>query len=134
MLKDIPQNVVKDVALAVVKEQNDQDETVWNVYLVNMKEEMLEGVLVSSKGYGYYNGESVKTSTLRHFLDVVDAQSYCKVEPIMTTLFGLNNEYWLSFYQNSKIFDRKYIFLPDAISENNFTNIPIINKRGVMIK
>jgi len=134
MIKDIPKYIVEDVALAVIKEENEKGETGWAVYLVNMKEEELQGVLVSSKGYGTYNGEEVKTSTLRHFLEDVPAKSYEKIEPIMDKLFGLTNEYWLSYYMNGRMYDKKYIFLPESINEDYFINIPIMNKKGVMIK
>ena len=134
MIKDIPKYTVEDVALAVVKEENEKGEPGWAVYVVNMKNDELQGVLVSSKGYGTYNGEEVKTSTLRHFLDDVPPKSYEKIEPIMDTLFGLTNEYWLSYYMNGRMYDKKYIFLPESINEEYFITIPIMNKKGVMIK
>jgi hypothetical protein len=134
MIKDIPKYIVKDVALAVVKEENEQGEPGWNVYVLNLKSEEIQAVLVSSKGYGMYRGEEVKTSTLRHFLEDMPPMTYAKVEPIMDTLFGLNNEYWLSYYLDGGMYDKKYIFLPESIREENFITVPLINKKGVMIK
>ncbi len=134
MLKDIPELKVEDVALAVVKEKNTEGEEAWNVYLVNMKNEMLEGVLVTSKGYGEHGGEQVKTSTLRHFLDVVPPHTFAKIEPIIENVLNLNNEYWVSFYLNGGMYDKKYLFLPGVINEQFFTRIPILDKVGVMIR
>lgn len=134
MLKDIPQLIVTEVAVAVVPELNSREEKEWNVYLLNLKNEPIEGVLVSSNGYGYHNGEKVKTSVLRHFLDVVPPKSFAKVEPIIENVFGLNNEYWVSFYHNKKMYDKKYLFLPHSINSQFFTNVPLIEKEGVMIK
>jgi hypothetical protein len=134
MKKDIIPPVVEDIALAVIKEQNELAEDVWNVYMLNLKKEMIEGVLVTSKGYGSYNGENVKTSTLRHFLDEIPARGYAKVEPIMENLFGLTNEYWVSFYLHNVMYDKKYIFLAESIREENFIPIPLIGKKGVMIR
>lgn len=134
MKKDIIPPIVEDVAVAIIREQNEQGETEWNVYLINLKKQDIEGVLVTSKGYGAYNDEEVKTSTLRHFLDVVPSNTFKKIEPIVETVFGLNNEFWLSFYLNKIMYDKKYIFLPETIIEENFTLVPIINKKGVMIK
>jgi hypothetical protein len=133
MIKDIPLLVVENVAVAIIREKNELNETVWNSYLINMKDEKLEGVLVTSTGYGQINEEKVKTSTLRHFLDEVEPKSYVKIEPIVEEVFGVNNEYWLSFYLNNKMYDKRYVFLAESISESNFTNVPIINKKGVMI-
>lgn len=134
MLKDIPQNIVENIAMAVVPELSPEGDKIWNVYLINMREENIESVLVTSKGYGYHKGESVKTSTLRHFLNEVPAHGFARVEPIVENLFGLNNEYWVSYYINKVIYDRKYLFLPETISEDFFTHVPVIEKKGVMIK
>jgi len=134
MKKDIEVPEVKDIAVAVIKEENELGENEWNVYLVNLKTQDLEAVLVSTQGYGNYNGEEVKTSTLRHFLDVVKSKSFAKIEPIMDTVFGLNNEFWVSFIVDKVMYDKKYIFLPETIKEENFVLVPYINKKGVMIK
>ena len=99
MLKDIPQLVVENIIVAVVPEMDEvTGSQIWNVYLVNLYDKKIEGVLVSSKGYGTLEGRDVKTSDLRHFLDTVDAKGYSKIEPIMPDVFGLSNEYWVSFY------------------------------------
>jgi hypothetical protein len=134
MKKDITPPEVEDIAVAVIREQNEFHETVWTVYLLNLKKEKIEGVLVSSQGYGRYNGDEVKTSTLRHFLDEVGPKTFKKIEPIVENLFGLNNEYWVSFYLKNVMYDKKYIFLPETIKEENFIPIPYINKKGVMIR
>jgi len=134
MKKDISPPEVKDIAVAVVQEENDLAEMEWNVYLVNLRDHDIEGVLVSSMGYGMYQDEEVKTSTLRHFMDTVGSKSFAKIEPIMETVFGLNNEFWVSFYVNKVMYDKKYIFLPETIKEENFVLIPYLNKKGVMIK
>jgi hypothetical protein len=134
MLKDIPRDTVEDIAVAVVPEQNETGQEVWNVYLLNLKDQNIEGVLVTSRGYGEREGEPIKTSTLRHFLDEMESRSYKLIEPIITDVFGLNNEYWVSFYHNKKIFDKKYLFLPESIRKDFFSHIPIIGKEGVMIK
>lgn len=134
MKKDIEFPSVSDVAVAIVAEKNDLNQDEWNVYLLNFKNQALEGVLVSSRGYGELNQEKRKTSELRHFLNVVERKSFAKIEPIVEDVFGLNNEYWVSFYLDQKMYDKKFIFLPETISPNNLINIPLINKKGVIIK
>ncbi|MCW3103481.1 MAG: hypothetical protein JWO09_1921 [Bacteroidetes bacterium] len=134
MKKDISPPEVTDIAVAVVQEENELAGMEWNVYLVNLRDHDIEGVLVSSMGYGMYQDEEVKTSTLRHFMDTVKSRSFAKIEPIVETVFGLNNEFWVSFYVNKVMYDKKYIFLPETIKEENFVMIPYLNKKGVMIK
>jgi hypothetical protein len=132
MIKDIHYPEVKDIAVAVVKEDTPEGVS-WTVYLLNLKEVSITSILVSSKGYGLKNGEEVKTSTLRHFIDNMPAKSYATIEPIMEDVFSLSNEYWVSFYVGNVIHDKKFIFLPETISEQFLTNVPVINKKGVMI-
>ena len=134
MLKDIPKLVVENIIVAVVPEENEFGEQIWSVYLVNLYDSKIEGVLVSSKGYGNRNGEEVKTSTLRHFIGSIESNDYAKIELIIQDVFGLSNEYWISFYLGKDMYDKKYVFLPESITEENLTNIPVLNKKGVMIR
>jgi hypothetical protein len=134
MLKDIPKLVVENIIVAIVPEENELAERIWNVYLINLYDRKIEGVLVSSKGYGNKNGEDVKTSTLRHFIGNVEPNDYAKIELIIEDVFGLSNEYWISFYLGKDMYDKKYVFLPESITEENLTMIPVLNKRGVMIR
>lgn len=132
MKKDIVRPKVEDVAMAVVRlgDANDDD---WAVYLINRKQVPLRNVLISSKGYGILNGEEVRTSVLRHFFDEVKPNSFVKIEKITFEVFGLNNEYLLSFYIDGEIYDRKYIFLPESITTPNLVKVPLVNLPGVLI-
>jgi len=134
MKKDISPPLVENIAIAIVKEVNDQQEEEWNVYLLNLKQENIEGVLVTSKGYGIYNNEDVKTSVLHHSLDSIKGNDFKKIEPIVENVFGLSNEFWVSFFIKNVMYDKKYVFLPESIKIENFIQIPIINKKGVIIK
>ena len=133
MIKDIPENIVKDIAIAVALEGENIRNKTWYVYLINLTTEPIENVLITSKGYGEQNGEQIKTSTLRHMFPVVNDNAFVLIEPIDEATFGLNNEYWLSYYIGKEIFDKKFIFLPESIVESNFIKLPILNKPGVMI-
>lgn len=124
---------VEDIVVAVVPETL-EDESVWMVYLVNLKNRELKNVLVTSNGYGELNEQRIQTSTLRHFIESIPPQGFSKIEPIMEDVFGLNNEYWVSFYVNETIYDKRFVFLPETIQASNFITIPLLNKKGVMIK
>lgn len=126
---------VTDVSVAVVQEVGEENTVIYNVYLINQKEDKLEGVLVTSTGYAtaQKTEEQVITSTLRKSLGDVMPKSVQKIEPIMEDLFGLNNEYWVSFWIKDKMYDKKYIFLSETIKEEYFVKIPIIGKKGVLI-
>lgn len=134
MKKDIEHPEVEGIAVAVVKQTNELGEEDWYAYFLNLKNVTVQNVLVTSRGYGMLDDEEIKTSTLRHFLEDVPPMSAMKIELIMDNVFGLSNEYWVSFYIGKTIYDKKYIFLPESIIKDNFTHIPILEKQGVMIR
>lgn len=134
MIKDIPNLKVEDIALAAVPspiEGTDEDE--WYIYLINRKNQPIENVLISSKGYGTIDSEKVKTSVLRHHVKIIPALSFVKVEPILPELFALSNQYWVSFYIGAQIFDKKYVFVAESIQPKNYTEIPLIGKKGILL-
>ena len=133
MLKDIIEPVFDGVGVAVIHEEGEENEMVWNVYLINFNNALIDGVLISSKGYGTINNEEVKTSVLRHMLHEIDALDYGKIEPLHEDLFILNNEYWVSFYLDGKIYDRKFVFVENSIDKNRLAHINVIDKKGILI-
>ncbi len=133
MLKDIDDLVSRDVAIAAVHELNKEGEMVWNIYVINLKQSIIEGVLVMSKGYGEIEGEERQTSTLRHFLDRIEPLQYAKVEPLPEDLLGFYNEYFLTYYVGSTLYDKKFIFEPFSISNKKAAYIDILGQNGVML-
>jgi hypothetical protein len=133
MNQDIERPSVEGVSMAVVREPDPEGEDAWYVYLINARDVPLQNVLVSSRGYGEIDGEQRKTSEMRHVLDTLGPESWARIERIMEDVFALSNQYWLSFYVDGKIHDKKYIFLAGSIDEANFTALPLMNKRGVLI-
>ena len=132
MIKDIRLPEVKNVTLAVVKEKNNLKLDEWRVYLINDNDYPLENTLVASTGYGEKDGEMQKTSTLRHFLQTVPAKSSAIIEPIHESLFHLTNEYWVSYYVGTQIYDKRFVFVPDTISDENLSFIKTLEREGVL--
>jgi len=132
MKKDIEIPRVENVTLAIAREKNLLDQYEWKVYLINNNPFPIENTLVASKGYGEKNGETQRTSTLRHFLDRVPAQSTAVIEPIDPSVFHLNNEYWVSYYVGTQIYDKKFVFVPDTICDANISLIKELQLEGVL--
>lgn len=130
MINDIEFPEVKNVTLAVIKDEDEASP--WKVYLINKNQFPIENTLVSSKGYGTKEGEQQKTSVLRHFLETVPANQTALIEPIDPDVFHLTNEYWVSYYVGNSIYDKRFLFVPDAICEDNFTFIKELDKEGVL--
>ena len=133
MKKDIHVPKVEDIAVAIVEEESEEEKE-WVVYLLNMKNCSIHDTLVSSKGYGEINQKKKKTTFFSHYLETLESQSFKKVEMINESVFGLTNEFFLTYYIDGLIHDKKYIFLPESIIKENKTNIPMLNKKGIMIK
>lgn len=132
MIKDITFPEVEDVAVAIVQDIEGLDE--YDVYLINLKTVDIKNVMVVSTGCGLVNDQQIKTSTLRHFFDDVKQHDFVKIEPIQKEVFGLSNEYWISFSLNNQLYDKQFIFLPETVVESNFVTIPVVGKKGVLIK
>lgn len=132
MKKDIDFGTVEGVSVAVVTAPNAPGEPAWDVYLINNNPFPLDNVLVASKGYGMVDGQEVKTSVLRHLFEQVAAKSFVQIEPIDPALFHINNEYWVSYYVDKQIFDKKYVFVPDSITTDNLIEISMLQMQGVL--
>ena len=135
MKKELLGPKVENVAIAIAQSQNEEGEKVYYVYLLNLRNDIMEGIIVCSKGYGEDPnlGEKIKTSTLRHTIEVLLPNEAAKIEPIMEEVFSLYNEYWVSFWVDGTLYDKKYVFHPEQIYESNFKHIDALNKRGILL-
>jgi hypothetical protein len=131
-MKDIEIPEVKNVTLAIARQQAIGESPEWKVYLINKNDHPIDNTLVASKGYGEKDGEKQQTSVLRHFLQTVPPNSATLIEPIDPAVFHLNNEYWVSYYIDKQIFDKRFVFVPDSIKEENLTFIKEIEMEGVL--
>jgi hypothetical protein len=126
---------VEKVGVAVIEELTETQEKMYNVYLINFRDDIMEGIIITSTGYGENanTGERVRTSTLRHSLEVLLPGEIARIEPIMEEVFGLANEYWVSFWVDEVMYDKKFVFLPETIAPNKMKMIDQIGLKGVMI-
>ncbi len=137
MKQDISFDPVEGVSIAIVPagESGPTDNAQpWTVYLLNSNDTPLETVLVAADGYGTQpTGETVRTSTLRYHFAQVAPQSATPVELIDPAVFHLTNQYWVSYYLGGRIFDKKFLFVPDSIVPANLSPLPLLAGRlGVL--
>ena len=131
MKKDIQIPEVTDLFMAVVKEHNDAFRTNdWNVYIINNKSVDLEMVLIVSNGFDTVD----RTSTMRHKIERLPANSYAKVELIQQELFKLHNEFKVSFFTKNQLLDKTFIFKQNTINNDSLKMIPQLNKKGILKK
>ncbi|GAB4002210.1 hypothetical protein GCM10028807_60360 [Spirosoma daeguense] len=132
MKKDIQFLPVEGVQVVIARKENLTEGYDWQVFLINQNDVTITNVFVTSKGYGQKGDEEQQTSTLRHFFAEVAPASYEVVETIMPDVFHLNNEYWVSYFMGDQIFDKKFIFVPDSIVDENLVRIPFLGLEGIL--
>jgi len=134
MKADIISPEVTNVVVAVVPRDNKTSEDLWDVYVVNLREEPMENVLITSQGYGEIDGSDKTTTVLRHFHQRILPGGYLKIEPIQRELFGLKNEYWISFNDADLMLDKRYVFASGQISADNLEAVPGLDKLGIFVQ
>jgi len=129
MLKDIDFKKKLDVGIAVVEEDG-----AYNTYIINFRDEEIKTILITSKGYGQIDGRKKETTIFRRMIDTMKPQSFMKFEPLDPEVFKIFNEFWVSFSSKEGMLDKKFLFAPESIIEDNFIKVPLIEKKGVMIR
>jgi hypothetical protein len=138
MKQDISFDPVEGVSIAIVPDSvegvADTDVQTWKVYLLNSNDTPLDNVLIAADGYGTQpTGEAVRTTTLRYHFEQVGPQSVTQVELIDPAVFHLTNQYWVSYYQGGRIFDKKFLFVPDSIVLANLSPLALLDgQAGVL--
>jgi hypothetical protein len=133
MKKDIKIPEVTNVFMAVVKEYNNEFKCEdWNAYIINNKDAAIEMVLIVSKGYD--EDKMIETAVLRHKIEKLPAKSFAKVELLQDDVLKLSNFFNVTFFEENIMFDKKYLFEKNTIKEGALRNIPLLNKRGILIK
>jgi hypothetical protein len=132
MKKDIVFPQVEGVKVAIARQESSPGQYEWHAYLLNRNEVTLVNVFVTSKGYGFQGEEKQKTSTLRHLFQEIEPNSYTIIERVSPEVFHLHNEYWVSYYINDQIYDKKFIFVPGSITEDNLIRIAQLELDGVL--
>ena len=127
MKKDIDFSPVKNVHVVIAKTEEG-----WKVFIINRSQEKLENVMITSKGYGEMDKEQQKTSVLRHMIPYLEPGMHALVEPIDASVFYLNNEYWVSYFINKQVYDKKFIFVPESIIEDHLVFIEELEMKGIL--
>jgi hypothetical protein len=136
MREELKSPKVEGISIAVVRTSADEsNEKEFYVYLMNLRDDIIEGIIVTSTGYGEdpVTGEKIKTSTLRHCIELLLPNEAAKIEPIMPELFTLANEYWVSFWVNDVLYDKKFVFVGGTIEESKFQFIEQLQAKGVVL-
>lgn len=129
MKKNINIPKVKGVYVAAVREKNEEFRSMeWNAYIINDKTTPLEMVLIVARGYD----DKDTTSTMRHSIKVLPAKSFAKIEYLQDEVLRLNNEFLVSFFENNRMYEKKFTFRKNTIKETKVGELPVIPQKGVL--
>ena len=135
MKKDIVIPKVENIYVAAMQEWNDDFmENTWYAYLVNDSGKKLESVIVVSGASGTINGEERKTSMLRHAFTEVLPDTAVRIEMIEESVLQLNNSFMVTFFKGNTLYDKNVVFRAGALNKDNYQEIPVIFKEGVLGK
>ncbi len=135
MKSDIPDLPVAGIKVAIARKPTDSKEFEWHVYIINNNLVDLDNVLITSRGYSdkkENEDDEQKTSVLRHMIEKLQSGSYAIIEPIDPQLFHLFNEFWISYYIDGHIYDKKFVFVPESITEEHIMKITELGLEGVL--
>ncbi|MEO0571586.1 MAG: hypothetical protein AAF039_07750 [Bacteroidota bacterium] len=131
MKKDIEIPIAKDVYIALVHEWNDEFLSKdWNAYIINDKPTPIEMVLVVSKGF---DGE-IRTSTLRYAFASISAKGFEKIEMVQEEVLRLTNEFFVTYYADNKLYEKRFLFEKNGATEQNMVPIPLLETDGILAK
>lgn len=131
MKKDIEIPIAKDVHVAIIHEWNDEFLSKdWNAYIINGRNTSIDMVLVVSKGFE----ADRKTSTMRHGIGSVGSKSFKKIELVQEDVLALNNEFFVTFFAENKLYERRFVFPKNSVNQSAITSIPILEKDGILGK
>jgi hypothetical protein len=135
MKADIKIPTVENVFLAAVAEWSDDFmENIWNVYIINDSDYLIDNVMVVSSASGTIDGEMKKTSLLRHAFLEIPAVSVQKVEMIEKNVVQLNNEFMVTYFLNGNLFDKKFIFKKNFPEKEEIEEVPILFVDGFIVR
>jgi hypothetical protein len=134
MKRDIIPPQVSDVYVAVVPGPGENGQTQWSVVLINDKDVMLTHTIVNASGKGTVGGMEKSTTTLRLLLGDIQPKSSRQIEILLEESFALNNNYWVSFYIGSDIYDKKYQLSAGEVDLNDLVFAPVLNAPAILIK
>jgi hypothetical protein len=129
--KDIEIPIAKNVHVAIIHEWNDEFlEKNWNAYIINDRDSKIEAVIAVSNGY---EGDR-KTSTMRHGLGDIPAKGFRKIEVLQEDILAFNNEFFVTFFADDKLYEKRFLFEKYTITESNLSTIPVMDLEGILAK
>jgi hypothetical protein len=131
MKKDIIIPNAAGVGIAMVPDMDDKKQRIWSAYLVNERESTLYNVFIQVSAKGELKGAERKTASVRFYVEELEPKKAKKIEIVLHQATKLSNQYWISFFDNEVLFDKKIVFEPGSITAANLVVQDVLKVRAV---
>lgn len=131
MKKDIIIPNAAGVGIAMVPDMDDKKQRIWSAYLVNQRESTLYNVFIQVSAKGELKGAERKTASVRFYVEELDPGKAKKIEIVLHQATKLSNQYWISFFDNDVLFDKKIVFEPGSITSAKLALHDVLKVRAV---
>lgn len=69
---------------------------------------------------------------MRHKIEVLPAKNFAKIEYLQDEVLQLNNEFKITYFQDSKMMEKTFVFKKNTIKESLADKIPVIPEKGIL--
>ncbi len=129
MLKDIDFPVGRDVEVFAMEIDDKADGKWWKVFIINKGKKPLENVLISSVAYDEFGRQ--KSQVFRYHIEVLGSGEYAPLDVLTPELQALLNEYFISYWQDGILYERRLTFPAHHFLKDNEVDIPIPGAKGI---
>jgi hypothetical protein len=132
MKADIEELVGNHVSVYIVKTENTDENglSVWEAMLYNSSSQRIDNILINTKGYGQIGEREVSTATMRYFKENLDPMGSFCIEPITAEVLKINNEFWITYSLDSKLYESKLVFSSEG---KDIESIDELGKEGYRV-
>ncbi|NPA34525.1 MAG: hypothetical protein GXO48_06330 [Chlorobi bacterium] len=129
MLKDIDFPIGRDVEVFAVEIEERGDGRWWKVFIHNKGDKPLKNVLISSVAYDEFGRR--KTQIFRYHIDLLESREYAPLDILTPQLQSLLNEYFISYWQEGVLYERRLTFPSHHFLKDNEVDIPVLGIKGI---
>lgn len=129
MLKDIEIEKHSNFSLAVCRNEEEQ-ELVYDIFLLNTTDEIIENVMVSCSGHGEIDGQQKSTTLMRIMVGDLPSFSFVKIESIIGDTIQLQNDFFVSGFSSNRLKDMVFKVVIPELKDGDIEIVQMIDKEG----
>lgn len=134
MRKDFEIPSSEGICIAMIPKQDGDGKKVWSVGLYNERPDTVFNVIINAQGSGHIKGKEKHTDKVRFLIDSLDPGAFHPFEILLRESTELTNTYWVSFFSNNELCDRKIIVPPRYVMGQKKERIGMSKLVGVVAR